>query len=112
MHGFSAQLVDVGEFGYLSDGRVIEIYTLRNTRGSEARVMTFGATLVSLRTQDANGEFGDIVFGHDTLAEYEAHRVFLGSTIGRFGNRIAKGKFSLDGREYTLATNNGENHLH
>lgn len=112
MNDWNAQFIDVEDFGYLADGRRVEIYTLRNTRGSEARVMTFGGTLVSLRVQDRHGECADVIYGHDTLAEYERHRVFFGSTIGRFGNRIAKGRFALDGREYTLATNNGENHLH
>jgi aldose 1-epimerase len=112
MNDWNAQFIDVEDFGYLSDGRRIEIYTLRNTLGSEARIMTYGGVLVSLRVPDRYGDFADVVFGHDSLADYEQHRVFFGATIGRFGNRIAKGRFTLDGREYALATNNGENHLH
>ena len=74
--------------------------------------MTYGGIIVSLKTPDKAGQAEDIVLGHDDAAAYFTNPPFLGSLIGRYGNRIAKGKFTLDGREYTLATNNGANHLH
>jgi aldose 1-epimerase len=74
--------------------------------------MTYGATLVSLEVPDRTGRPGDIVLGYDTLDGYIKNNPYFGSTVGRYGNRIAKGRFTLDGATYQLATNNGENHLH
>jgi aldose 1-epimerase len=99
-------------FGKTSDGKAVEIYTLKNSKGAEARIMTYGGTVVSLKMPDRNGKYADIVQGFDSIEDYEKNRVFFGALIGRYGNRIAKGRFTLDGKEYTLATNNGENHLH
>ncbi|HRA41858.1 MAG TPA: aldose epimerase family protein [Pyrinomonadaceae bacterium] len=99
-------------FGQTADGKAVEIYTLTNSRGSEARIMTYGGTVVSLKVPDKSGKLGDVVLGFDSVADYEKHTSFFGALIGRYGNRIAKGKFSIGGKEYTLATNNGENHLH
>ncbi|MFC2158524.1 aldose epimerase family protein [Acidobacteriota bacterium] len=99
-------------FGTLADGREVEIYTLINTRGIEARLMTYGATLVSLKVPDREGLLEDITLGFDTLEGYPEVSPYFGAIVGRYGNRIAKGKFSLDGMEYTLAVNNGDNHLH
>ena len=99
-------------FGTLPNGREVEIYTLTNTRGIEARLMTYGATLVSLKVPDREGLLEDITLGFDTLERYPDASPYFGAIVGRYGNRIAKGKFSLDGMEYTLAANNGENHLH
>lgn len=99
-------------FGKTADGKAVEIYTLTNTRGAEAQIITYGGTVVSLKVPDKSGKLGDVVFGYDSVADYEKHTSYFGSLIGRYGNRIGKGKFSLDGKEYKLATNNGENHLH
>ena len=99
-------------FGALPDGTRIELFTLTNARGTEARVITYGGIIVSLRTADRQGTFADIVLGHDTLDAYVADSPYFGAIIGRCGNRIAKGRFTLDGREHVLATNNGRNHLH
>ncbi|MEQ1603262.1 MAG: aldose epimerase family protein [Pyrinomonadaceae bacterium] len=99
-------------FGKTADGKAVEIYTLTNSRGSEARIMTYGGTVVSLKVPDKSGKLGDVVLGFDSVADYEKHTGFFGALIGRYGNRIAKGKFSIGGKEFTLATNNGENHLH
>jgi aldose 1-epimerase len=90
----------------------VEIYTLRNRRGAEARVMTYGATLVSLKVPDRAGQFDDVLLGFDQLATYENDTHYIGQVIGRYANRIAKGRFTLNGVEYKLAVNNGENHLH
>lgn len=104
--------VTIDNFGKTADGKGVEIYTLTNSVGAEARIMTYGGTVVSLKVPDKSGKLGDIVLGFDSVADYERHTGFFGALIGRYGNRIAKGKFSLGGKEYTLATNNGENHLH
>lgn len=98
-------------FGESPDGPV-DIYTFTNKNGIEARVINYGALLVSLKTPDKNGQFEDIVLGFDSLAGYLGEHPYFGATIGRYGNRIAKGQFTLDGETYTLATNNGPNHLH
>lgn len=95
-----------------ADGKPVEIYSLTNRKGMEARIMTYGGTVVSLRVPDRNGKLGDVVLGYDSLADYQRSTFNFGSLIGRYGNRIAKGRFSIDGREFTLARNNGANHLH
>jgi aldose 1-epimerase len=99
-------------FGRTPDGTAVEIYTLTSGKGLKARVMTYGATLVSLEVPDRTGRPGDIVLGYDELDGYIKNNPYFGSIIGRYGNRIAKGQFVLDGLTYRLATNNGENHLH
>jgi aldose 1-epimerase len=99
-------------FGQTKDGTPVEIYTLRNTKGAEARICTYGGVLVSLKVPDRNGTLGDVVLGCDNLEGYFKPVPYFGALIGRYGNRIAKGKFTLDGQEYTLATNDGPNALH
>lgn len=100
------------DFGQLSDGQKVNIYVLTNGKGLSAKIMTYGATLVSLGVPDRNGDITDVTLGCDSLEGYMAASPYFGSTVGRYANRIAKGKFTLEGVEYTLATNNGENHLH
>ena len=99
-------------FGKTKDGQPVELYTLTNANGMQATIMTYGATVVTLTAPDRKGQFADVVLGFDTLDGYLKGHPFFGSTVGRYGNRIAKGKFTIDGKEYTLARNNGENHLH
>lgn len=99
-------------FGKTADGKAVDIYTLTNSSGVEAKIMTYGGAVVSLNVPDKNGKLADVVLGFDSIADYEAHRSFFGALIGRYANRIAKGKFSLGGKQYSLAINNGENHLH
>ncbi|HTV75475.1 MAG TPA: hypothetical protein VMD57_00645, partial [Candidatus Baltobacteraceae bacterium] len=99
-------------FGKTSDETPVEIYTLRNHRGMEARIMTYGGTIVSLKTADKAGGFDDVVLGYDNLDGYLKSSAYFGAIIGRYGNRIAGGKFELDGKTYNLAVNNGPNHLH
>jgi len=110
--GGTAMNVQKQPFGWMPDGTAVEIYTLANGKGLKACVMTYGATLVSLEVSDRTGRPGDIVLGYDTLDGYIKNNPYFGSTVGRYGNRIAKGRFTLDGATYRLATNNGENHLH
>src|SRR5262249_21479073 len=99
-------------FGSLADGTAVEAFTLRNAHGVEVRAITYGAIITSLRVPDRAGHVDDVVLGHDDLASYVAKPAYFGAVVGRYGNRIAKGRFTLDGRTYTLATNNGPNHLH
>ena len=99
-------------FGALPGGSAVDLYTLTNKNGLKARVMTYGATLVSLDLPDRNGDFADCVLGYDALDGYLKVSPYFGAIVGRYGNRIAKGKFVLDGKAYTLATNDGANHLH
>ncbi|MGK6356775.1 aldose epimerase family protein [Sphingomonas sp. DT-207] len=96
----------------LDDGRVVEKVTLANGNGVSATLMTLGATLQSLIVPDRDGVLDDVVLGHDTPGEYLAQRNFFGVSVGRYANRIAHGRFSLDGREYRLEINNGPHHLH
>lgn len=99
-------------WGHTADGTAVPIYTL--TSGQvEVRVMAYGAKLVSVRTPDRNGKVQDIVLGYDSLADYLAdNKTYFGAVVGRYGNRIAHGKFSLDGKTYQIPLNNGANTLH
>lgn len=99
-------------YGRTADGRNVDIYTLTNDKGIEARIINYGGIVVSLRVPDNKGQMGDVVLGFDDLESYLTKNPYFGALIGRYGNRIAKGRFTLDGKEYKLATNNGENHLH
>ena len=96
----------------MPDGTPIEIFTLKNSSGMEVRTIPYGAIIVSIRVPDRAGKFDDVVIGHDRLEGYLTASRFFGAVVGRFGNRIAKGRFALDGRTYQLAVNNGPNHLH
>lgn len=98
-------------FGTMPDGTAVDLYTFRNGR-VEVRVTNLGATITAIRTPDRAGQMGDIVLGFDDFRGYLGNTPFFGVVVGRYGNRIAKGRFVLDGRAYTLARNNGENHLH
>jgi aldose 1-epimerase len=100
------------KFGTTPDGRDVWVYTLRNSAGMEARITNFGGVVLSLLVPDREGRLADVVLAYDSLAPYAVNKPYFGALIGRYGNRIGKGKFSLEGVEYTLATNNGPNHLH
>ena len=100
------------EFGKLEDGTGIEAIELSNDHGVSARVITLGATLQSLSVPDRDGRSDDIVLGYSTAKEYLAEPQYFGATVGRYANRIAAGRFTLDGKQYVLPTNDGENHLH
>jgi aldose 1-epimerase len=99
-------------FGKIQDGQSVDLYTLSNKYGMTAAISNFGATLVSLKVPDRDGKLGDVVLGYDNPADYENGKAYFGGTIGRYGNRIAHGKFALDGVEYTLPLNDGPNTLH
>ena len=99
-------------FGNTKDGTPVELFTFRNAKGVEARICNYGGLVISLKVPDRNGKFGDVVLGYDNLDGYLKSSPYFGALVGRYGNRIAKGKFTLDGKEYTLAVNNGPNALH
>jgi aldose 1-epimerase len=100
------------DFGKTPDGAAVDLYTLTNAKGTEVRAMTYGGIIVSLRVPDRDGKLGDIVLGRDTLDQYVESSPYFGAIIGRYGNRIGKAKFTLDGKEHKLAANNGPNALH
>ena len=104
--------IDKIQFGETMDGTGVDQFILSNNNGMEVRIITYGGIITSWTAPDKNGNYKDIVLGYNTLAEYVAETPYFGALIGRYGNRIAKGKFSLDNQEYTLAVNNGVNHLH
>ncbi len=98
--------------GKLPDGREVEAFVLTGANGVSARVLAYGATLQSLSAPDRQGRIADVLLGYDALADYVAHRSFFGVTVGRFANRIGGGRFTLDGRSYTLSRNNNGATLH
>jgi aldose 1-epimerase len=100
------------DYGALPDGRTAELYTLTNANGLKATLTNYGAILVSMEVPDRDGKMADVTLGYDSLEGWLSNSSYFGSTVGRYGNRIANGKFTLDGKTYTLAKNNGENHLH
>jgi len=99
-------------FGTTADGKTADLYTLKNKNGMQVSITNFGATVVSILVPDKAGKTADVALGYDTLDGYELNKNYLGVLVGRYGNRIAHGKFSIDGTEYTLAKNNGDNSLH
>lgn len=99
-------------YGKTHDGQTIEEYTLRNAAGMEVKCISFGGILTSIRVPDRLGRFANVALGFDTLAKYEAEHPYFGAITGRYANRIANGKFSLDGVHYQLFQNDGGNSLH
>ena len=99
-------------FGRTAEGDAVDLFTLTNAHGIEVRAMSYGGIIVSLRVPDREGRLDDVVLGHESLEGYLKSPSYFGAIVGRYGNRIAKGQFTLDGRTYKLATNNGPNHLH
>jgi aldose 1-epimerase len=99
-------------FGVLDGGGKVSLYTLTNSAGAEVRIINYGAIVVSLKVPDRAGKLRDVVLGYDDLAGYVQDKAFLGAIVGRYANRIAAGKFTLDGKSYQLDLNNGSHHLH
>jgi aldose 1-epimerase len=104
--------IDVKPFGQTADGTAVSLYTLRNNNGVEAGICNYGGLVIFLKVPDRKGQFGDVVLGYDYLSDYIKDSPYFGAMIGRYGNRIAKGKFKLNGQDYSLAINNGPNALH
>ena len=107
-----AQTVTKQSFGKTADGESVDLYTLKNFNGVEVKITNYGGIIVSFRVPDRNGKIDDVVLGFNDLDTYLKGHPYFGAIIGRYGNRIAKGRFTLNGVEYKLAVNNGENHLH
>lgn len=110
--GVTAQKIARADFGKTADGETVELFTLTNKNGMEARITNYGGIVVSLTAPDRNNQYGDVVLGFNDLESYLKGHPYFGCIIGRYGNRIAKGQFSLNGVVYKLAVNNGPNHLH
>lgn len=105
--------IDENAFKTTHDGKPVGLYTLKNKSGLVAQITNYGGRVVNLWVPDKNGNFTDVVIGYETLGEYlNSNEIYYGTLIGRYGNRIAQGKFVLNDTVYTLAVNNGENHLH
>ena len=104
--------IDRTSFGTLPDGSPVGLFTLKNRRGTTLKVTNFGLIITELHTADRNGQFGNVVLGFDNLPRYLAGHPFFGAIAGRVANRVALGRFTLDGKTYQLAINNGVNHLH
>jgi len=99
-------------FGKTSDGQNVDLYTLTNKNGMQVAITNFGGIVVRIKVADRHGKVEDVVLGYDSLDGYVSDKSYFGAVVGRYGNRIAQGKFTLDGATYTLARNNGENSLH
>jgi len=111
--GGAAKLgVEVAPYGKMPDGTAVSLYTLTNDKGLRVKLTNYGAITVGVEVPDKAGKVTDVTLGYDTLDGWLKSTSYFGATVGRYANRIAKGKFTLDGKEYTLATNNGENALH
>ena len=105
-------MIEKSSFGNTADGKEVSLFTLTNSNGLKAKIMTYGGIITELWVPDRNGKMADVVLGHETLKRYLDGHPYFGCITGRVANRIAKGKFTLDGKEYSLAINNDPNHLH
>ncbi len=99
-------------YGITKDNRKVDLYSFKTENGMKVDIINYGGIITSLKVPDKTGEIKDIVLGYNKLEDYVNENPYFGSIVGRYGNRIAKGKFNLNGNEYTLVTNNDENHLH
>src|ERR1022692_56614 len=108
----SEAAVETSNFGSLEDGTPVDLYILKNAKGSSAKIITYGATLTELWVPDRSVRLGDVVLGFDNLKGYVGKHPWFGATVGRVANRIANGKFTLDGKEYSLEINDPPHNLH
>jgi len=107
------KLISTDKFDKVIDGKKVSLYTLKNNRGMVAQITNYGGRVVTLWVPDKENNFRDVVTGFGSIDEYQkTHEVYFGALIGRYGNRIAKGEFSLNGKKYSLSVNDGKNHLH
>ena len=107
-----AAKITKSNFGTLPDGAAVEQYTLNGGNGAFCKIINYGGIVTELHVPDKNGRLANVVLGFDNLEQYLGDHPYFGAIIGRYGNRIAKGKFTLDGKTYSLAVNNGPNSLH
>ncbi len=108
----AAPKIETRSFGAIQSGEEMQLYVLKNNRAMEVAITNYGATVVSIKVSDRTGHVDDVVLGYDSARQYEEGKAHFGGTVGRYANRIAHGKFALDGRTYTLPKNNGDNTLH
>src|SRR5947208_1789443 len=110
----SAQKLEQRSFGKTPDGQAVSLYTLRNASGMEVTITNYGGTITTVKVPDKNKKFGDVVLGFDNVDGYasKGNTSYFGALIGRYGNRLAHGKFTLDGHTYQVPTNDGPNSLH
>ena len=108
----NAQKISKESFGKTADGESVDLFTLTNRNGMEAKITNYGGIVTTLTAPDRNNKYADVVLGFNDLDSYLKGHPYFGALVGRYGNRIAKGRFTLNGIEYKLAVNNGENHLH
>ena len=99
-------------FGKTADGTNVDLYTFTNSGGMQVKISNYGGTIISILVPDRYGQLGEVTLGFDNLSQYMEHSPYFGCIVGRYANRIARGHFSLGGKDYTLAQNNGPNHLH
>jgi len=104
--------IEKSAFGTLSSGQEVQLFTLKNSRGMQVGILDYGGIITSLLAPDNKGQYEDVVLGFESLADYETRNPYFGALVGRYANRIAGGRFSLDGKEYQLVQNNGNNHIH
>lgn len=104
--------IQKAHYGITAEGLEVDEYVLSNQQGMKISIINYGGIITSWTAKDKNGDYKDIVLGYDSLSDYEKDSPYFGAIIGRYGNRIAQGKFTIEGEEYTLAVNNGVNHLH
>jgi aldose 1-epimerase len=107
-----AQTITKESFGKTAEGENVDLYTLTNSKGMQAKIMSYGGIVTTLTAPDRDNKYADVVLGFNNLDSYLKGHPYFGALVGRYGNRIAKGRFTLNGVEYKLAVNNGENHLH
>jgi len=112
LHANSKPNITKSTFGKTTDGQQADLYVLSNKKGMQVAITNFGATIVSVKVPDRNGKVADVVLGYDDVKDHESGKAYFGATVGRYANRIAHGEFTLNGATYTLAKNDGENHLH
>lgn len=110
--GVAMSKITSEEFGKLKDGRAVQLYTIRNTKGTEVKICSYGGHVQSIRTRDKDFNYVDVVLGYGDAAAYEIEDKYIGALVGRCANRIAKGQLTVDGKDYALECNNGANHLH
>ena len=112
MVNLSDMSIQKSPFGNMPDGVQIDLYTITNKSGLSVRIMSYGLTITELHVPDARGQSGNVVLGFDNLQRYLSGSPYFGATVGRFANRIAGGRFTLDGKQYQLPINNAPNSLH
>jgi aldose 1-epimerase len=112
MENKETHVIQKKDFGATSEGEKVDLYILRNAQGMEVEIITYGGRITAIKAPDKNGKYENVVLGFDSISQYVSDNPFFGALIGRYGNRIAKGEFSLDGKKFSLPLNDGENHLH